>query len=312
MGYNKYITHRVALPCAFRCIFVIGDIPLEMKKIRLSTVIIVMVLIAGVSLMLYPSFSDWWNKFHESQVVAGYVRKTDDMSRAEKAKMWEDAVEYNRRLAADQAGFTLSPQQESEYENILDVTGTGIMGYIQIDKLRINLPIYHGTSDSVMQVAIGHLEGSSVPTGGDSTHCVITGHTGLPSAKLFSDIDKLKKGDTFIISVLDHTMTYKVDQIKVVLPDETDDLMIRHSSDLCTLVTCTPYGINTHRLLVRGHRVSNTKDASDIRSDALRIDPILYLPFVIAGAAAALIIWYIVHRRSKRIRPRRTRRGGSR
>nr|MCR4752721.1 class C sortase [Eubacterium sp.] len=178
-----------------------------------------------------------------------------------------------------------------EYRSILDVTGTGIMGYVEIPSIGVHLPIYHGMDESVLQVAIGHLEGSSFPVGGTGTHAVITGHRGLPSAKLFTDIDQLKEGDKFLLQILDRTMTYEVDQIRIVLPEELQDLEIDPEKDYCTLVTCTPYGINTHRLLVRGIRVENDEEEINVVADALQLEPVIVAPIV---AAPILLLLFII------------------
>lgn len=195
-------------------------------------------MIGALGLIAYPTFSDWWNRMHQSYAVAGYVEQTKDMSGAERKAMLKVAREYNETL---------------------DVTGTGIMGYVTIPRIKVKLPVYHGTSDGVLQIAAGHLAGTSLPVGGATTHAVVSGHTGLPSARLLTGLDELKKGDTFAFHVLDETYTYQVDQISVVLPSEISKLNIESGADYATLITCTPYGVNSHRLLVRGHRIPNPK-----------------------------------------------------
>ena len=176
------------------------------------------------------------------------------------------------------------------------------MGYIEIPKIKCNLPIYHGTDEAVLQIAIGHVQGSSLPAGGESTHCVLSGHRGLPSAKLFSDLDQLTEGDVFLLRVLDETLTYEVDQIRTVLPDELDDLAIEEGKEYCTLVTCTPYGINSHRLLVRGHRVENQASASTIRvtADAMQIEPLLIAPLVAVPMLLVLLVMVLIPHRTKK------------
>ncbi len=270
------------------------------KGSSVLTVILVAILLVGVGLLAYPSFSNWWNSFHQTRAVAGYVKKVDDMSAEEKEKLWNDSVAYNEKLTQEGTHFVLSKDEESEYNKTLDITGTGIMGYVQIDKIHVSLPIYHGTSQEVLQIAIGHIPGSSLPTGGKGTHCVISGHRGLPSAKLFTDIDQLKEGDTFVLQVLDHTLTYEVDQIRIVLPDETQDLNIEAGKDYCTLVTCTPYGINTHRLLVRGHRIANAKTELEVSADAVKMDPMYIAPFIGLFLLAIILIWMLLAGRSRR------------
>lgn len=253
---------------------------------KLVNFIFVIILLIGIGIMLYPTFSDWWNRQHQTRAIAGYVEATKDLSAEKKQEMWNEAQAYNKTLVGKSLNFNLSDEEKKEYEKILDVTGTGIMGYVNIPKINVSLPIYHGTDEATLQIAIGHLPGTSLPVGGESTHCVISGHTGLPSAKLFTDIDQLEVGDHFTLEVLDQTLTYEVDQINVVLPDELEDLEIEEGKDLCTLVTCTPYGINTHRLLVRGHRVTN--DDPDVLVDGEPVKEDKYVPI------AVLIVLFIV------------------
>lgn len=236
------------------------------KPSRLLDVLIVIsavFMISALCLIAYPTFSDWWNRMHQSYAVAAYVEQTEDLSGTEKQTMLGEAREYNEKLAANGDRWHMTAEQKKLYSETLDVTGTGIMGYVTIPHIKVKLPIYHGTSDGVLQIAAGHLAGSSLPVGGGTTHAVISGHTGLPSARLLTGLDELEKGDTFAFHVLDETYTYKVDQISVVLPNEISELNIESGADYATLITCTPYGINSHRLLVRGHRIPNPK-ASDM------------------------------------------------
>ena len=216
-------------------------------------------MIGAICLIAYPTFSDWWNRMHQSYAVAGYVEQTKDMSGAERKAMLKAAHEYNERLAANGDRWHMTDEQKREYDATLDVTGTGIMGYVTIPRIKVKLPVYHGTSEGVLQIAAGHLAGTSLPVGGETTHAVISGHTGLPSAKLLTGLDELQKGDTFAFHVLDETYTYQVDQISVVLPSDISKLNIESGKDYATLITCTPYGVNSHRLLVRGHRIPNPK-----------------------------------------------------
>lgn len=211
---------------------------------------------------------------HQSRAIASYVDQVNSLDDAQYETMLEQARAYNETLVGKEDRYILDEAETAEYNSLLDVTGTGIMGYVVIPKINVRLPIYHGTDPSVLEIAIGHIAGSSLPVGGESTHCVLSGHRGLPSAKLFTDIDQLKEGDQFMLEVLGDTLTYEVDQIKVVLPDELEDIEIEEGQDLCTLVTCTPYGVNTHRLLVRGHRV-DTVEQNHVRivSDAVQIEP---------------------------------------
>lgn len=217
------------------------------------------------------------------------------MDAEEYERMWNDAVEYNTNLLSKSNRYNMTDEQRAEYESILDVTGTGIMGYIEIPSIDVSLPIYHGTNESVLQIAIGHIESSSLPVGGIGTHCVISGHRGLPSAKLFTDIDQLQNGDRFLIQVLDRTLTYEVDQIRIVLPSELQDLEIDPNQDYCTLVTCTPYGVNTHRLLVRGHRVDNDVEQANVTAEAIQFEPVIIAPLIAAPLLMILIIWLFVY-----------------
>lgn len=250
---------------------------MKKRKTNLSTIILVLILIAGLSLLLYPSFSDYWNSFHQSQAISSYAENVADLDGEKYEAIWSAAEEYNRSLLERDNAFTLTEEKKEDYEKQLDVTGLGIMGYIEIPKIDCTLPIYHGTEESALQIAVGHIEWSSLPVGGESSHCVLSGHRGLPSARLFTDLDKLQEGDVFTLRVLDEILTYEVDQILIVEPQETGDLQIIEGEDLCTLVTCTPYGINTHRLLVRGHRIENLEESKDIRvtADAVRIEPLM-------------------------------------
>lgn len=261
------------------------------KSSNVINLILILVLLAGISLMLYPSVSDWWNSYHQTRAVASYVEKTADMTSDENDQIFAAAQEYNKRLAASKQDYELTKEQEKEYYSLLDVTGTGIMGYIKIPEINVELPIYHGTSDTVLEIAVGHIEWSSLPVGGESTHAVLSGHRGLPSAKLFTDLVDLKEGDTFTLNILDRTLTYEVDQIRTVLPNELGDLQITDGKDYCTLVTCTPYSVNTHRLLVRGHRIANAADNVRVVEEARKVDPVMVAPFIGAFIAIVLLIW---------------------
>ena len=241
------------------------------KKVDKVTVILVAVLVLGLCLIGYPSFADAWNRYHSYQAINTYTERLEDMDGSELVAMKEAAREYNQRLVGKTPTYMLSDEEMKEYTSLLNINGNGMMGYIYIPKIRVTLPVYHTVEDSVIQRAIGHIPGTSLPVGGESTHCVISGHRGLPSAKLFSDINKLKEGDTFMLQILDETLTYEVDQIHTVLPEEVQDLKIEEGKDYCTLVTCTPYGVNTHRLLVRGHRVETT-EAIHVSADATQMD----------------------------------------
>ena len=273
-----------------------------MKKRDFSTVILILVFLVGLSLLLYPSVSDYWNSFHQSRAIATYAEQVANIDNDIYAQLWEDARAYNQTLVGKENRFQITDEERETYESLLNVGGNGIIGYIEIVKIGCSLPIYHGTDEGVLQIAVGHIEGTSLPTGGESTHCVVSGHRGLPSAKLFTDLDKLIPGDTFIMRVLDETLTYEVDQILIVEPQELAALEIEEGRDYCTLVTCTPYGINTHRLLVRGHRVANAEEAVQVRvtADAIQIEPVLVAPLVAVPMLLILLAALLVSTRKKR------------
>lgn len=267
------------------------------KRISFSTILLVLMMLAGLAVFFYPAISDWWNSMHATKAIAGYVDAVKDLSQKEKAKMLKAAKEYNDSRP-NGVNFNLSDERLAEYEKILDITGTGIMGYIQIPSIGVDLPIYHTVDEAILQIAIGHIPGSSFPIGGKRTHAVLSGHRGLPSAKLFSDLDKLKEGDIFTVTVLDRVVTYQADQIRIVLPEETDELSIVDGKDYCTLSTCTPYGINTHRILLRGHRIKNINGDIAITAEATRIPTYIVIPAVgIPILFIMLIIMLIYYRR---------------
>lgn len=247
-----------------------------MKK-HLSSIVLIVVFIIGLSLILYPTISNYWNERHQSRAISQYQESVEQYDTDTLEQMLEDAREYNERLLNKENRYTMTEQEEEEYESLLNVSQNGIMGYIDIPKINCTLPIYHTADTSVLQSAVGHIEYSSLPVGGKGTHCVLSGHRGLPSAKLFSDIDELVEGDTFTVCVLNETLTYEVDQIRIVLPDELQNIEIDPDMDYCTLVTCTPYGVNTHRLLVRGHRVANSEaeQSAQITADAMQVEPVI-------------------------------------
>lgn len=277
-----------------------------MKKLRksaISTIILILVFLVGLSLLLYPIVSDYWNSMHQSRAIAAYAEQVAGLDDDTYETLWAEAQAYNETLIGKSDRFNLTDGELEEYESYLSVSGTDVIGYIEITKIDCFLPVYHGTDEAVLQTGVGHLEGSSLPIGGESTHCVISGHRGLPSAKLFTDLDKLEIGDTFILSVLDETLTYEVDQIRIVEPQEIGDLDIVEGKDYCTLVTCTPYGINTHRLLVRGHRVENASSAVRVTADAMQIEPIAVAPLVAVPILILLLVGLLVKtHRNKHIR----------
>ena len=277
-----------------------------MRK-NLSTIILILIFLVGLSVMLYPSVSDAVNRKHQSRAVAGYAEEVEQLSDADYQTYFDAADAYNRQLNTTPNAF-YKPDLVSGYAQTLDISGTGIMGYITIPKISVELPIYHGTDEGVLQVAAGHLEGSSLPVGGAGTHAVISAHRGLPSAKLFTNLDELEVGDRFTITVLNRVLTYEVDQISIVLPTEVDQLLPTEGMDYVTLMTCTPYGVNTHRLLVRGKRVETTESQKHIRvtADVFRIEPIivaaiLAIPMLLAALVGVLVAPHL-RKRSKRRR----------
>ncbi|MBQ0037626.1 MAG: class C sortase [Clostridiales bacterium] len=257
------------------------------KKKQKSTMLLVILFLTGLSLLLYPSVANYWNSLHSSQAIASYAKEVSDLGKEEYGAVWQAASDYNRALTENTPGGMPS----GEYNKLLNIGGNGIMGQIEIPAIHMSLPIYHGTSDAVLQTATGHLEWTSLPVGGESSHCVLSGHRGLPRAKLFTDLDRLSVGDVFYIRVLNEMLTYEVDQIRIVSPKDTSALQIEKGKDYCTLVTCTPYGINTHRLLVRGHRVDNSAmaDTFRINPDAFQIEPRL----VAAVMVIPMLLLYI-------------------
>lgn len=267
-----------------------------MKKGTLSTIILILVFLVGLSLLLYPTVSDYWNSLHQSRAIAEYAEQVAELDNDRYAALWADACSYNEALTQKDDRYEMSDEEKEEYESLLNVSGNGIIGYIEIPLIDCSLPIYHGTNESVLQVAVGHVEGSSLPVGGTGTHSVISGHRGLPRAKLFTDLDKLAEGDTFILRILDEALTYEVDQIRIVEPYEMNALGIDPDKDYCTLVTCTPYGINSHRLLVRGHRVENQEEAGAVRvtADAMQIEPVIVAPLVAAPMLLVLLIALLI------------------
>lgn len=269
-------------------------------KNKITTVFLIIILLAGLSLLLYPSVSDYWNSIHATRAVAAYQKEIADLNEEEYHRILSDAVAYNQVLASKEQRFELSAEEKTDYEKQLNFGDAGMMGYLEIPTIHCSLPIYHGSSDEILQIAVGHLEWSSLPVGGENSHCVLSGHRGLPSARLLTNLDRLTEGDTFMLKVLDETLTYEVDRILIVLPEEIDSLLIEQGKDLCTLVTCTPYGINTHRLLVRGHRIANAGETVKVPADALRITPLYVVPFIaLPLLMAAFLLLFFVDRKGK-------------
>ena len=275
-----------------------------MKK-HLSTLLLVAVFLLGVCIMLYPTVSDYWNSLHQTRAIGAYEDALAGMTRRDYDAAFQQAEDYNQALAALDAPMSEYQSLSDagmDYEEILNINGVGIMGYIDINAIGVELPIYHGTSPDVLNVAVGHLEGSSLPIGGEGSHCVLSAHRGLPSARLFTDLDQLQEGDTFTITVLDRLLTYEIDQILIVEPEQVDALAITPGEDYCTLVTCTPYGINTHRLLVRGRRVENAREKAHVYvpADMVQIDPMVVTPAVAAPMLAILLVFLLVRYRKRR------------
>ena len=266
------------------------------KTSKLPTIILCIILLAGVCIMAYPTVSDLWNARHATRSIASYIEQVDNTSQAMKEELLQEADDYNRTLDLG-VHFKLDEEAYARYESVLDITGTGIMGYVQIPSIHVNLPVYHGTDEAVLQIAAGHLAGSSLPTGGERTHAVISGHRGLPSAKLFTDLDRLVEGDIFMVTVLDRVCTYQIDQIHIVFPEEIADLAIEEGKDYMTLVTCTPYGINTHRMLIRGHRIGTPESGGSVivTAEAVRVAPVIVffgiaVPLLFVTAAVSLAV----------------------
>ena len=278
------------------------------KKHRVSNLILVLILLAGVAIAGYPAFSDYWNSMHQTRAITGYAERVAELTNDEYVAVWENALDYNRRLASNPNPWAMSDEDIDDYERQLNVDGTGNMGFISIPRIDVNLPVYHGTSETVLQTSIGHIDGTSLPAGSVhpdeddfdkvefASHSVLSGHRGLPSAKLFSDLDVLEVGDVFYLTVLDQTLTYQVDKITVILPEDSSELALFPGKDYCTLMTCTPYGINTHRLLVRGVRVENDKELIDVRvtADALKGEPLYVVPFIAGPVLLLMILWVVL------------------
>lgn len=274
------------------------------KRQTLSTVILILVFFIGLSVMLYPTVSNYINSLTQSRMITGYNNDVSLLNGEEYSKIWKAAEDYNTSLLTNPTRFVPSEEDSNVYNSCLNVGGNGVMGYIEIEKIGVNLPIYHGVSESVLQVGAGHIEGSSLPVGGLGTHCIISGHRGLPSALLFTDLDKLETGDIFLIKVLDETLTYEIEQIQTVEPDQVDSLEIDPQKDLCTLVTCTPYGVNSHRLLITGTRIDNIQENTApvirVAADAIQIDPLYTAPVLAAPLLLALLVLLLVkYRRSR-------------
>lgn len=274
-------------------------------KKQYTTILLFVILGAGIFLLLYPTVSDRWNRHHQSVAVAAYQETVGRMDEATYEEMLAKARAYNAGLLQNPDRWQPDEQELADYASLLDVSGTGVMATVEIPSIHVNLPVYHGVDEAVLQVAVGHIPGTSLPIGGESTHAVLSGHRGLPSAQLFTRLDELTEGDIFQIHVLNETLTYSVDQIHIVEPEDLTWLQIEPGQDLCTLVTCTPYGVNTHRLLVRGHRVENPDELPEITADAVQAES----GMVALGIAAGILLLGAVIRLGKKVY-RRSRKQG--
>ena len=277
-----------------------------MKK-HLSTIFLLLIFILGLAILLYPAISDAWNARVQSRAIVDYEAALQNMTQEDYTAYFEEADKYNAAVA--ELNYPLMYYADLDlredltpYNDILNIQGNGIFGYINIDKIGVHLPVYHGTSEAVLNVAVGHVEGTSVPAGGPGTHTVLSAHRGLPSAKLFTDLDEMAVGDVFTITVLDRVLTYEVHEIQIVLPNEVDSLYVQDGEDLCTLVTCTPYGINTHRLLVHAHRIETVEEKPEIYvpADAYMIDSLIVTPIVAIPMLLVLLVFMLVKYRKKR------------
>ena len=262
-----------------------------MKKNK--TIIMVLFFFMGLLVLLYPSISDFYNQKQQSKVIVNYEELLKDLETEDYSEYFDKANEYNKKLASYEDPF-LSYKKVKNYDKTINIDGYGMMGYISIDKIKVELPIYHGTSEQVLSKSVGHLEGSSLPVGGLGTHAVLSAHRGLPSSKLFTDLDRLEIGDIFTITILDQLLTYEIDQIVIVEPHDIRDLKIDPEQDYVTLMTCTPYGINTHRLLVRGHRIENTEKPAYITTEAFRVSNLTTTPLVAIPIVLVILIIIII------------------
>lgn len=279
-------------------------------KRYVSTAVIAAAFFVGISLLLYPVISEYINAKHQSKAIASYDETVSHMSEADYDEIFAEARAYNDALARTEGAF-YQPERVPGYLEALDITGTGIMGYVTIDKIGVELPVYHTVETDVLQSAVGHLPGTSLPIGGEGTHAVLSGHRGLPSARLFTDLNKLEPGDLFTITVLNRVVMYRVDQVKIVDPTDVTDLQLIPGRDYCTLFTCTPYGINSHRLLVRGVRVETPEDAAPryIANEAYRIDPLIVTPAVAAPMLLGIVVVMLIKSRRSALKQKLRREG---
>ena len=259
-------------------------------KRHMTTIILSLMFLVGMGLILYPSFSDWWNSFHQTRAIMSYAAEVARMDPVQYEALMEEARKYNEDLSREGIKWQMTEEELDRYYHTLRFNESGNIGYIDIPKIHVSLPIYHGVGERVLQTSIGHLEGTSLPVGGQGSHCALSGHRGLPSSRLFTDLDKLVEGDTWTLNVLNETLTYECDLIRVVEPSDVSEVKIWPGKDYCTLVTCTPYGINTHRLLVRGRRIDNAQGDAKVVADAIMIDSAYVAPFFAAPVVLMLIL----------------------
>lgn len=267
---------------------------------NLITIVLVSVMIVGLGLILYPSFSDYWNSFTQSRIIMEYADNIANMNTEEYKRIISSAKQYNDELRSKSNRWSMTESDLNAYMAELNIDGKGSIGYISIPKIDQRLPIYHGTSENTLISAIGHLEGTSLPVGGAGTHCVLSGHRGLPSARLFTDLDKMKEGDTFTLTILNEMLTYEVDQVRIIEPSDYSQLQIDEAGDYCTLMTCTPYGINTQRLLVRGRRIDNPNGEAQVIADAIQIEASYVAPFIAVPMVFVLLLWMFLAERARR------------
>ncbi|MFK8198588.1 class C sortase [Tuanshanicoccus lijuaniae] len=281
-----------------------------LKKQDLTTKLLIVSLVVGLGLIAYPTVANWWNAFHQSRAIMDYETAISQMSNEKYQQLLNEAKAYNQQISEQGINWVLSDAERDRYNKILNVDGHGNMGYISIPKIKVNLPLYHGVSEAVLQSAIGHIEGSSLPVGGQTSHSIVSGHRGLPSSRLFTDLDRLQVGDRWTVSILNETHTYEVDQIKTVTPNDFQFLQLEPDQDLMTLVTCTPYGVNTHRLLIRGHRVENENGNAMVVAEAIQIRAIFIAPFLALPLLIILFIGFLSlskKRQARRIAEQRVR-----
>ncbi len=277
------------------------------NKDRWINILLIIVFIVGLGILLYPSVSDWWNRRVSTQAIASYNKSLDNLTEEDYSAYFNAAEKYNEAIRELGSNAAISSPQsvEADYWETLDITGTGIMGYVVIDKINVQLPVYHGTEESVLQIGAGHLQGTSLPIGGEGTHSVLSAHRGLPSAKMFTNLDELEEGDTFTVNVLNEVLTYEVDKISIILPEQIENLYIEDGKDYCTLMTCTPYGINTHRMLVRGVRVETKGKRVNISAEAYRVDTFIVATLMAALILLVILIW--VHFKTRRKQEKQTK-----